>query len=106
MSKIICLSQPCLHGKGQRQIKQRFPIHHFISLSRPSNLKEGDFADDGVVDVYRDVQSHFIWQLCQQLLLIWKAVGGESAESKAARNANVSKSEELSLPSMPCDCQV
>lgn len=36
-------------------------------------LKKSDFADDGVVDIYSDVQTHFIWQLSQQLLLIWRA---------------------------------
>lgn len=35
-------------------------------------LKKRDLADDGVVDVYSDVQTHFIWQLSQQLLLVWK----------------------------------
>lgn len=29
-----------------------------------TNLKERDFADDGVVDIYGNVQTHFIWQLC------------------------------------------
>lgn len=45
----------------------------FSCVFRNSYLKKRDFADDGVVDVYSDVQAHFIWQLSQQLLLIWKA---------------------------------
>lgn len=35
-----------------------------------SYLKKWDFAHDGVVDIDRYVQTHFIWQLNQQLLLI------------------------------------
>lgn len=35
-----------------------------------SYLEKRDFADDGVVDVYSNVQTHLIWQLSQQLLLI------------------------------------
>lgn len=27
-------------------------------------LKKRDFADDRVVDIYSNVQTHFIWQLC------------------------------------------
>lgn len=35
-----------------------------------ADLKKWDFADDGVVDVYSNVQTHFVRQLSQQLLLI------------------------------------
>lgn len=84
MSKIICLSQPCKDGEDKNKYtkkKKVFRKSHLFPCLHSSHLKERDFADDGVVDVYGDVQTHLIRQLCQQLLLVWKAHKGESAES-------------------------
>lgn len=65
-------------------------------------LKKRNFADDGVVDIYSNVQTHFIRQLCQQLLLICKArVSISSALVRIFSHCVI-----FILPSMPCDCQV
>lgn len=80
----VCRSPARMARTRTDKKKKRFSTNH-ITSSPPSHLKERDFADDGVVDVYGDVQTHFIWQLCQQLLLIWKARKGESAESGVGR---------------------
>lgn len=36
-----------------------------LIVFRNPYLKKGDFADNGVVDIYSNVQTHFIWQLSQ-----------------------------------------
>lgn len=69
-----------------------------IAITSTSYLKKRNFADDGVVDIDSNVQTHFIGQLCQQLLLIYKA--GVSVSFFLLTRVR------FSLPSMPCDCQV
>lgn len=49
-----------------------FSLPPSFHVNLNSYLKKRDFADDGVVDIYSDVQTHFIWQLSQQLLLIFE----------------------------------
>lgn len=72
-----------------------------------SYLKKRDFADNGVVDIYSNVQTHFIWQLSQQLLFIWKADDERYIITERSRVWDTCEhAQMLSLPSMPWDCQV
>lgn len=78
----VCHSPIRMEGREQ-QNKKGFTKIMLISSSSPSHLKQRDFADDRVVDIYSNVQTHFVWQLGQQFLLIWKAHKDQRAESDA-----------------------
>lgn len=56
-----------------------------MSLSS-SDLKQGHFTDDGVVDVHSDVQSHLSRKLHQQLLFICRETSVRDPEGNVTHS--------------------
>lgn len=66
------LSVTALSRRGTKNKYQRVCVVYIDPFD--PYLEKRDFADNGVVDIYGDVEPHLIRQLCQQFLLIWKGV--------------------------------